>query len=120
MKNDMPAWVSGLVLAWFVYLVAEAVWHSKARYALQYANSYGEVIKEKKPHDCDWLTAPLGDKNCHYDAQVQVQTIATGTDSNSGRPIVSYDNGKTWDFNDGANPAKASITVYVGWQKVDE
>lgn len=46
-------------------------WHSKARYAVQYGVSFAHVTKQNKPHDCDWLTAPMGKKNCHYDPQVQ-------------------------------------------------
>jgi len=120
MTKESGGWVVTIIAIWFIYVGVEVAWHSKARYALQYGANYGDVTKDKKPHDCDWLAAPLGDKNCRYDPLVQVQTITTGSDKNSGRPIVSYDDGKTWDFNDGTNPAKASTTVYVGWQKVDE
>jgi len=71
-----------------------------------------------KPHDCDWLAAPLGAKNCDYYPQVQVQR--TSTDRSSGRPVVTFDGGKTWDYNDGPNPVKAGTQVHVGWQKNSE
>jgi hypothetical protein len=29
--------------------------------------TYEQVIVDRRPHDCEWLTAPLGDKNCRYD-----------------------------------------------------
>jgi hypothetical protein len=91
------------------------VWHSKLRYVIQYQVSYDQVVKAKRPHDCDWLTAPLGDKNCQYEPQVQTVRTAIST---TGSPIVSYDDGKTWSANEGVPPVKNG--VYISWQKTDE
>lgn len=52
-----------------------------------------KVIIEKKPHDCEFSAAPLGDKNCHYEKVMSKMMWSTST---KGDPIVSEDDGKTW------------------------
>src|SRR5215475_1976123 len=71
----------------------ENTWHSKWRYALTYGIDSDKVVKDKEPHDCDFLAAPLGTKYCRY--EVQVSTIRWAT-STTGTPIESTDEGKTW------------------------
>ena len=116
--NSGGGWLGVLVVIWLVYSGIAAAWHSKARYFVTYALPYGmnyeQVTRENLPHDCDWLKSPLGDKECHYDAKIQ--TIITGNDRLSGKPIYSDDDGKTWNPNDyGTKPS-----VYVGWERVEE
>lgn len=122
-ENGGGGWFVVLVLGWIFWMVTMAVLHSKVRYFVEYGApndiSYGQVTKDDIPHDCDWLKAPLGDKECHYEANVQI--IRTGRDVNSGRPIYSYDDGKTWLWNDSANGSEAvKSSVYVGWNKVED
>lgn len=119
MKDDSGSWVVTLAVCYFVYIGCLAAWHSKVRYAMQYSVGYDEVYKNNRPHDCDFLTAPIGEKNCHYDANAQKQIVRTGIDP-SGYAVVSYDDGKTWYPNDGTPPVKAETSVNVSWQKVDE
>lgn len=111
-------WQSSLMIilaGWLIFHWADAAWHSKIRYVLQYDVNYAQVIKPNEPHNCDWLAAPIGDKNCHYEPQVQ--TIRTTT-STAGKPIVSYDDGKTWVANDGVPLAERG--VFITWQKIDD
>ncbi len=44
-------------------------------YAFKYKVSPNLVSIEKYPHNCEWGTAPLGDKNCHYVASVAFTTL---------------------------------------------
>jgi len=104
-----------LLIIWMIWQAIEGAWHSKFRYAVQYWVPYKQVTEPNQPHDCDWLTAPLGSKNCHYDPQVQ--TIRTAT-STTGRPIVSFDDGKTWVINDRVPPLEPS--VFITWTRVDD
>jgi len=94
MKDDSGSWVVCFAIFYFVYIGCSAAWHSKARYAMQYGVAYDKVYKSNKPHDCDFLAAPIGEKNCHYDADAQKD------DSNP--------------------PAKPESSVTVTWQKVEE
>jgi hypothetical protein len=103
-----------LIIFTIFYWCREA-WYSKIRYAVQYGVSYTQVTKPNEPHDCDWLTAPIGNKNCHYDPQVLTVRTATST---TGKPIVSYDDGKTWSDNDSQPPIEPS--VFIAWQKIDD
>jgi len=90
-------------------------WHSPLRYSIQYGVPLSEISKPEKPHDCDFLTAPLGIKNCRYDLHEQIVKTAMST---TGVPIVSYDEGKTWAFNNGSPPVKPQVILM--WEKIDE
>jgi len=98
------------------------VWHSKWRYALQYNVNATEVQHQNQPHDCEFLTAPLGEKHCHYEPSVSTLRWATST---TGLPIASVDEGKTWEtFTPDANvtvPTNSRVEkVYVSWEKKDD
>jgi hypothetical protein len=67
-------------------------WHSKWSYALYYNADSSHVSIEDKPHDCDFLKAPLGEKGCHFTRVVSTVEIAT---SKANLPIESFDGGKT-------------------------
>ena len=51
------------------------------------------VTELPRPHDCDFLTAPLGSKNCSYKRRV---TCTLTTVSQYGQPLRSLDDGHTW------------------------
>ena len=83
-------------------------------YAAKYNVNDSYVVMNRKPHDCEWVSAPLGDKHCHY--KVEVSSVRTGTSKDGTTPLVSYDEGKTWSFNtDHVKPS-----VVVSWTKVEE
>jgi hypothetical protein len=62
----------------------------KSWYALNNGVPVERVQVEKKPHDCEYDTAPIGSKHCHYDAKVSVWK---GTDSPGGMDylLVSFE-----------------------------
>jgi hypothetical protein len=133
---DVNTWVWSAVFFVIAFSWIPDTWHSKLRYSLQYGVSYSQVTIGKKPTDCTFLRAPMGDKDCHYDREVstiKVETNQWGGQSiswddgktwtqtatgQSGVPIKSEDNGKTWsaDF----VPPHMEPEVDVGWMKVDE
>jgi len=97
------------------------LWHSKARYAMQYDVPTSSITVADKPHDCAFLAPPLGEKHCHHERVVTVEVVVHSHDTSTNRPIVSYDDGKTWAWNDGyAGPSDRHVSVYVGWNKIDE
>src|SRR5438309_693744 len=53
----------------------------KSWYALTHEVPVDRVEVEKSPHDCEFLTAPVGEKHCHYDAKVF--SLSTGTHLNA-------------------------------------
>jgi hypothetical protein len=83
-------------------------------YAWKYDVADSRVVIDKQPHNCEWETAPLGAKHCHYEAQVQWTRTGTGTDGVT--PLVSYDGGKTWT----ENTSHAEPSVFVSWMKIEE
>jgi hypothetical protein len=128
-------WVALIWLALFAWL--PDMWHSKLRYSMWYGVDYDQVTIEKKPADCNFFHAPLGDKDCHYDPQVNVVKV---DNSNAwGGQSISYDDGKTWIHtaksqngdrivsNDGGKtwstafvPSFTKPGVVVTWGKKDE
>src|SRR4051794_4807850 len=84
-------------------------------YSFKHGVGFSEVHTDAKPTDCDFLTAPLGNKNCGYEPQVGVLNadgvVVTGdgaptfaADTTTGKPILSYDGGKNWHWYTGPNP----------------
>jgi len=93
--------IGGLWFGWFD--------DSKLRYEI----FYSEAIFDDMPHDCEFLTAPLGRKNCSYDKVVSVTTYSA--DVQNGSPIISYNEGESWDWNPGG-PTNGN-TAYIRWNK---
>ena len=78
-KANKPDWQLGgwatfgllmIIFVWIPALVSGAV-HSKVRYYLAYPVEYNDIYISDKPHDCAFLKAPLGDKECHYERDVE-------------------------------------------------
>jgi hypothetical protein len=90
--------------------------HSELRYAIEYNFPYSQVNLAKKPHDCDWSAAPFGNKNCHYEVTV-LETTRTSTNA-EGKPIYSYDGGKTWFLIGAEYSVKPGLRL--GWKKVED
>jgi hypothetical protein len=109
-------WV-GLVIFGLVGLVGDA-WNSKFMLAARYGAPTANITIEDEPHDCDFMRAPLGEKGCSYSKRVTSSTVTYGHDTNTNRPIVSYDDGKTWSWSDGYTGLFGqSRYVVVSWEK---
>jgi len=102
-------WAGGYVADW---MFPQSSWATKWRYSLADDLKDAVYVIERQPHDCEFLSAPLGAKHCHYDKVVATVRVRTGQ---SGRE-VSYDEGKSW------SPVvpSARAAVYVSWSKVQE
>ena len=57
---------------------------SKWAYCWVYEADSDDVHIEKKPHDCKFMTAPIGDKHCRYERVVSVE-------KGSGIEIIDWD-----------------------------
>jgi hypothetical protein len=104
------AWAGAYVAPW---LFPASEWATKWRYTFETDLWDASVVIDKQPHDCEFLTAPIGKKNCHYErlvTTVRVRRLANGV------CLVSYDEARTW------TEAKLSArpVVYVSWNKIDE
>ncbi len=111
-------WLFVAALGYF----SHAPWVNRIRYSAWYNVEPNQVkqTEDKPPSDCDFFKAPIGIKGCHYDKTVTLERVITSRDTKTNRPIVSYDEGKTWSWNDGDYPASPTKTVYVSWQKIEE
>lgn len=84
--------ILALVAIYFVvaYLFPDE-WRIK--WAVRYVVAFSHITVEPRPTLCDWWRAPLGRKACHYE---RIDSKKIVTLSTQGKPIVSYDDGKTW------------------------
>lgn len=123
---DLGSIVGICITLYFLSAAWHWAWYSKLRYSIQYAIPFGQITCEKEPHDCEFMRAPIGEKNCHFDAEVITTTTTEPNTENpsvrttlsgSGETMVSFDDGKTW-------VAKRSLPtktfVYLSWKKVEE
>jgi len=114
-----------LVLLTAMFYLYSWITDGKVWYAFQYSANLNQVDRPNKPHDCEWFSAPLGNKNCHYEATAIV--YKSGTDKD-GKPVRSYDAGKTWtylvegwDVIHAAAPANAKTdSVSIVWEKHED
>jgi len=121
-KFDLGGWIGLAFMVWAVPWCWDAAWHSKWRYAFEYGVNTSQIEISKKPHDCEFLTAPVGEKHCDYEVDVSTLSWATST---TGQPIASYDEGKTWStFSPDANvtvPKYPTVQkAYVSWEKKED
>jgi len=115
----------GLIAIFFVgfglWSLPGDIWHSKWRYAVTHGIPYSQVYAQDEPHDCAFFAAPLGNKYCHYERTVSITRWAT---SQTGNPIISYDDGETWSpFDAGGKyvPKFSTVkAVYISWEKKDD
>lgn len=90
---------------------------SQWAYELKYNTDEKHVYIASKPTDCDWTRAPLGDKGCRYEKTIEM--VRYSTDAKTGKPIVTWDDGKTWhSLATGEKPGP--VQIYVTWRKVQD
>jgi hypothetical protein len=66
----------------------------RIKYAAEYMVQTDQVEIDNRPYNCEWGSAPLGNKHCHYEKMVAEVNPASGNTS--------------------------AVKVHVGWQRVDE
>jgi hypothetical protein len=100
-------WVA-VFIGFMIWVFSPDSWMNSVWYSVSYHVALGKVHIDKKPSDCDWTHAPLGNKGCRYKATVTAYNSAgmvVGGDGApkystdpKGHPIISYNDGKTWDW----------------------
>ncbi|MGA8215604.1 MAG: hypothetical protein WB799_18545 [Candidatus Sulfotelmatobacter sp.] len=61
--------LSVLLILCAPYVFPDSAW----AYALRYNTLNQYVVIDRKPHDCDWDKAPVGNKECHFEKVVNVR-----------------------------------------------
>jgi len=93
------------VLAFVVWWLLPDDWRIK--YAAEYMVDSDQVVIEHKPYNCEWGSAPLGNKHCHYESIVTVY-------NQDGKIIESAGKADPTPFDQ--KPTK----VHVEWQRLDD
>lgn len=111
-------WTALLLIALFVWI--PDLWHSKTRYAWSYDVNSDHVTINKRPTDCDFFRAPMGNKGCEYKRQVSSIQVRTDSSGLARGPVreVSYDGGKTWSVDTSVPPTQP--LVMISWAKIEE
>lgn len=82
----------------FVIVIYFAVYYLQSdanRIASDYSIPADKVVMDPKPHGCAYNDAPLGDKHCHFEKEVDV-------------------------FRECEEPNCKVLSVHVSWRKVSE
>jgi hypothetical protein len=103
-------WIGAYAVTW---LFPTSEWAYKWRYAFEDHLSDALVRVDPKPHDCEFMSAPIGSKHCYYEAMVITVRITT---TSSGQRLVSYDEGNTWES---AAPSTRPA-IFVAWQRIND
>lgn len=117
-------WLGGLLILGFLSMIGSgiAVWvWPDRKWANEWWYSWAggsdlnkpTISVQSIPHDCEFLTAPMGSKHCHY--KQNVVTVRIRSDAPGARSI-SMDDGKTWSK---AEPSDHPA-VFISWEKVEE
>jgi hypothetical protein len=68
-------WLFGImVLAFVVWWLLPDDWRIK--YAAEYMIDSDQIVIEYRPYNCEWDSAPIGSKHCHYESVVTVYNLA--------------------------------------------
>ena len=98
-------WLFGIaILAVVVWWFLPDDWRIK--YAAEYQLDLDQITIERKPHDCEWDSAPLGNKHCRYDEFVTVL--------NQDSKVIETSFGKAEPEPSDQKPSK----VHVEWRRV--
>lgn len=131
--QNSDSFIGPIIVVGFIWLVSDVGsigWFNQGWYSVRYFVPPNEVHVDARPQDCDFMHAPLGSKGCHYEAVVAAYNSAGdllsgdrapkyGHDSKTGKPIISWDQGKTWTWMVAAAvPDQKVKSVNVSWMKI--
>jgi hypothetical protein len=116
------------ILVWALWPGNGDNWNDKLWWSVKFDVPYSQVRMDPKPADCNFLQAPLGIKGCSFAPEVRVYNAEGvvvagdnapkyGNDTKTGRPIISFDNGQTWQWSGGPKPDMTTKSVVVRWTK---
>jgi hypothetical protein len=95
------------------WLAPESEWAYRWRYSTESGFSGAIVAIDRKPHNCEFMTAPIGEKHCHYEREIATVRVSKNRENEA---IVSYDEGKSWYRAESAT----SPQILVSWRRVDD
>jgi hypothetical protein len=126
-QSDESGCALVLLAAAGLYFFTPASWTNAIWYGVEYKVSPSDVSTDAKPSDCDFMHAPLGNKDCSYKAHVKAYNSSGvliggeapqyGHDTKTGASIISYDGGKNWTWYASDLPDLKVTSVRVFWLK---
>jgi hypothetical protein len=120
------------LVGFLIWTLLPESWTDPWKYSVIYGTNSNSVNYISKPKDCEFIHAPLGEKSCHYDKGIHgynaAGVLVAGDDapqysiSTLNKPIVSYDNGKSWRVipEGERRPDATVVKIEIDWVKVKE
>ena len=107
------AWLGSGLIATELWPENDWAYRWRYTYGIDSALRGAEVVLDKRPHDCDFLTAPVGSKRCRYERRIATVRVKR---MRSGLPLASFDEGRSWSGVEGSTqPA-----VFISWGRIDD
>jgi hypothetical protein len=133
-ESSLGGLVVLIVLALIVWFILPDRWTDPLWYSVKYSVNTDQVHWNARPTECDWGHAPLGDKGCQFKKTVNAFNAVGevvggddapkyGNDTKTGKPIISYDKGKTWAWLPVDAPAAPDLRIKrieIDWAKVTD
>ena len=124
-------WLAAFILFGLIVFAIFSFSADQWWYSFEYGVDPKLVSVDARPTDCDFMHAPLGSKDCHYQRGVTAYnargevvggdyTPKYSHDTKTGRTLVSRDNGVNWDWLVGDIPDPKVARVWVTWIKVTD
>lgn len=101
--------IGGRAAVWFA---PQSKWAYEWRYFGQTDLDGADFAITPQPHDCEFMTAPIGSKHCQYERQVFTVRVR----GKASERVASYDGGRTW----ARAEASEKPMVYVSWNKIED
>jgi hypothetical protein len=70
-SNKIVGWLVLVAMLWLLAHIDACGDVQREYYRTLYGNSSSNVLITAQPHDCEFMTAPLGEKNCHYEKTIE-------------------------------------------------
>lgn len=99
----------GILVVWLGWTTFTS---TKVKLESQYGLTDGHVQVMKQPKDCEFVTAPLGEKNCHYEKRIALL--------NSKGELIGGDEVMPDGKHVITEPKEKVTDVFVNWVKIEE
>lgn len=121
-KWGTPQWMLAALIGFFLWSLPGVIWHAKWRYALSYHVTSDKIIIADHPHDCAFLAAPLGEKYCHYEKNVDTSTEKICPAGYALTPSQDSCYDGSYPFGKGAtvNPQEKIASLYISWIRKED
>ncbi len=97
-----------------VFVLSHYLFSAQWGHRLWYGARYDHLHYINKPADCNFFFAPIGEKDCHYEANKNVVTIRKDASTNK---FFCSEKGTETDCTASSSDRDIGSNVYISWDK---